>query len=171
MRLAVSQSNYFWLSQHVFPIINSYHQQQTKKPRFTLLDRRPDILSQEFQWLKVQAPHSDYSCAEKADAHIVQWHHLQTTTKLIITWPSQEVIFICPKSGKSVLSVPLDLQSTISEHLLLQQKYEEYRFPSKKRETINFVCLNWEEKNVVGKRKMLMKYRHLWECLFLGWFF
>lgn len=107
----------FTLSQTL--IINN----QTKKPRFTLLDRRPDILSWEFQWLKVQTPHSDYNCTEKTSAHIVQWHHLQTTTKLIITWPSQEVIIICPKSGKSVVSVPLDLHSTTSEHLLLQQKY------------------------------------------------
>lgn len=85
-----------------------------------------------FLWLTVQAPHSDYNCTEKANAQIVQWHHLQTTAKLINTWLSKEVIFIYLKSGKSMVSVPLDMHGTISEPLLLQQKYQEHVFPPEK---------------------------------------
>lgn len=89
----------------------------------------------------MQAAHSDYTCTEGADVHIVQWHHLQTAAKLVITCLSQDVLFTCPKSGKSGVSVPLDLLCTVSEYLLLQQHCQECGFPSNKGGNYKFFLL------------------------------
>lgn len=88
---------------------------------------------------------------------------------MIITWLSQEVVFICPKSEKSVGSVPLDLYGTISESC--SRNIKNMGSPQKREKLFTFCLLKVRIGKCCLKEKNVDEIQSLMGMSCLGLFF